>query len=275
MHDVITNHLTIDVEEYFQVSAFESIISPDDWAHMEFRVEQNTTKMLDLLEEYKVKATFFVVGWVAEKHPHLVKKISQQGHEIGCHSYKHRKVYDLTPDEFRQDTQKAKYILEQVIGNKVLGYRAPSYSITNRSLWALDILEQIGFTYDSSIFPIHHDLYGLPGAPRFRYTIPNKSLIEYPISTASVLGMRIPIAGGGYFRLFPYWFTKLMLKRINHKEGKPFIFYCHPWEIDPSQPRLTNAKLFSKFRHYNNLAKTSSRLKYLLQDFQFRPIGTS
>ena len=273
MNDAITNYLTIDVEEYFQVSAFESIVSPNDWSHMEFRVDQNTTKLLDLLAEYKVKATFFVVGWVAKKHPHLVKKISQQGHEIGCHSYKHRKVYDLTPDEFQQDTVRAKDIIEQVIGNKVSGYRAPSYSITKKSLWALDILEKTGFTYDSSIFPIHHDLYGLPGSPRFRYTIPGKSLIEYPITTASVLGMRIPIAGGGYFRLFPYWFTKLMLKRVNKGESEPFLFYCHPWEIDPGQPRLNNAKLFSKFRHYNNLSKTNTRLRRLLQDFKFGPLG--
>ena len=273
MNDAITNYLTIDVEEYFQVSAFESIVSPNDWPHMEFRVDQNTTKLLDLLAEYKVKATFFVVGWIAKKHPHLVKKISQQGHAIGCHSYKHRKVYDLTPDEFQQDTVRAKDIIEQVIGNKVSGYRAPSYSITKKSLWALDILEKIGFTYDSSIFPIHHDLYGLPGSPRFRYTIPGKSLIEYPITTASVLGMRIPIAGGGYFRLFPYWFTKLMLKRINKRESEPFLFYCHPWEIDPGQPRLNNAKLFSKFRHYNNLSKTNTRLRRLLQDFKFGPLG--
>jgi polysaccharide deacetylase family protein (PEP-CTERM system associated) len=275
MSDTITNYLTIDVEEYFQVSAFESIVSPDDWQNMEYRVELNTTKVLNLLAQYTVKATFFVVGWVAEKHPALVKKINAQGHEIGCHSYQHKKIYDLTPNEFRKDTLKAKDILEQITGKKITGYRAPSYSITPKSLWALYILEELGFTYDSSIFPIqiNHDLYGLPGAPRFPYTIPGNSLVEYPISTALLLGQRIPIAGGGYFRLFPYWFTKMALQRINQRENQPFIFYLHPWELDSDQPRFNQASMLSRFRHYNNLHKTAGRFERLLQDFSFQPIS--
>jgi len=267
----INNYMTIDVEDYFQVSAFEDIIAPEDWNNMEQRVERNTSHLLDILNKNSTKATFFIVGWIAEKFPHLVQAIHSQGHVIGCHSYWHRKVYTLTPDEFRTDTLRAKSILETIIKEPVLGYRAPSYSITEKSLWALDILKELGFTYDSSIFPIYHDTYGIPGAPRFAYQHPN-GLFEYPLSTALLFGQPIPISGGGYFRLFPYWFTRKALKAINQKEGKPFIFYLHPWEIDPEQPRMQQAKKFSKFRHYNNLKRTSSRLNRLLSGFHFTPL---
>ncbi len=269
----ITNHLTIDVEDYFQVSAFEDIISPNNWESFESRVENNTQTILKILDSNKIKATFFIVGWIAERNIDLVKEIAEKGHRIGCHSYLHRKVYDLTPDEFRNDTKKAKAILEKITGAQITRYRAPSYSITKKSLWALDILEELGFEYDSSIFPILHDNYGIPDAPRFRYRYPDHNLTEYPISTAKVLGRNIPVAGGGYFRLFPYWFTKMLLKKINQQEKQPFIFYLHPWEIDPNQPRMKKAKLLSKFRHYNNLDKTMTRLKKLLNDFKFGPIA--
>jgi len=268
----ITNYLTIDVEDYFQVSAFEDIINPRDWDTMEQRVVRNTQKILAMLADHSVKATFFVVGWIAEKFPHLVKGIHNQGHVIGCHSYWHRKIYDLSPEEFRADTVKVKMLLENIIGEPVLGYRAPSYSITRKSLWALDILKELGFTYDSSIFPVYHDTYGIPGAPRFAYRHPN-GLFEYPISTALLLGQKIPVSGGGYFRLFPYWFTRYALRAINRQERKPFIFYLHPWEVDPEQPRMHKAGLLSRFRHYNNLRNTTPRLQRLLSDFAFNPLA--
>jgi polysaccharide deacetylase family protein (PEP-CTERM system associated) len=197
-----------------------------------------------------------------------VKSIYEQGHAIGAHSYWHRKVYDLTPDEFRSDTLKVKSLLENIIDAPIYGYRAPSYSITSKSLWALDILKELGFTFDSSIFPIYHDTYGIPKAPRFAYRHAN-GLMEYPISTALLLGRKIPVSGGGYFRLFPYWFTSFCLKTINRKEKKPFIFYLHPWELDPEQPRMHKARILSRFRHYNNLNKTTKRLKQLLSKFSF------
>ncbi len=267
----IKNYLTIDVEDYFQVSAFEDIVHPEDWGAIEQRVVRNTEKVLDLLAAHSTKATFFIVGWVAERYPQLVRTIHGQGHAIGCHSYWHRKVYDLTPEEFRDDTRRVKSILEDIIGAPVHGYRAPSYSITGKSLWALDILRELGFTYDSSIFPIHHDIYGIPDAPRFAYQHLN-GLLEYPISTARFFGRSIPVSGGGYFRLFPYRFSRYALQTINEKEGEPFIFYLHPWELDPDQPRMRQARALSRFRHYNNLGKVRSRLKSLFADFRFIPL---
>ena len=272
MTSEITNYLTIDVEDYFQVAAFEDIIQPENWNSMDFRAEKNTDRILSILEQRQIKATFFIVGWIAEKCPAIVKKIAAAGHEIGCHSYWHRKIYDLPPEEFRQDTRQAKDALENIIGKKIQGYRAPSYSITKKSLWALDILEELGFTYDSSIFPIYHDNYGIPDAPRFEYKLPDHEMKEYPISTSLILGRKIPVAGGGYFRLFPYWFTRMALRKINKRDKKPFIFYLHPWEVDPDQPRMQHARLLSRFRHYNNLHKTVPRYKILLADFNFGPI---
>lgn len=268
-----TNYLTIDVEDYFQVAAFEDIVSLDSWDNHESRVKNNTMRILDLFARHKVKATFFILGWIAERHPDLVREIHHQGHEIGCHSYWHRRIYELTPDEFREDTKRAKSVLEDMTGQQILGFRAPSYTITKKSLWALNILQELGFKYDSSIFPIYHDNYGIPDAPRFEYKLPEQDMMEYPISTSLFLGRKIPVAGGGYFRIFPYWFTKMALQKINVKENKPFIFYLHPWEIDPAQPRMQKAKLLSRFRHYINLNSTFDRLKRLLQDFSFKPIS--
>ena len=268
----IINYLTIDVEDYFQVSAFEKLIHPSAWDGYVSRVERNTGKILALLEEHEVKGTFFIVGWTAERYPNMVREIVDRGHEIGCHSYLHQKIYDLNPEEFREDTKKAKNILEDITGRAVTGYRAPTYSITKKSLWALDILEELGFRWDSSIFPIFHDNYGIPDSPRFEYKLPENNLKEYPISTALLLGRKIPVAGGGYFRIFPYWFTKMALRSINKLEQKPFVFYLHPWEIDPDQPRIPHAGWKSRFRHYNNLEKTEDRLTLLLQHFQFGPI---
>lgn len=269
---MIRNYLTIDVEDYFQVAAFESVVAASEWDGYESRVEGNTSTLLDLLESHGVRATFFIVGWIAERYPELVRGIAGKGHAIACHSYLHRKIYSLSPDEFREDTRRAKGILEDIVGKPVNGYRAPSYSITRTSLWALDILAELGFSYDSSIFPIYHDNYGIPDAPRFEYRLPDHGMIEYPISTARILGQKVPVSGGGYFRLFPYWFNRMALKSINEREKQPFIFYLHPWEVDPGQPRIAGASLFSRFRHYNHLERTRERFVRLLDDFSFGPI---
>ncbi len=270
----IVNYLTVDVEDYFQVSAFEDIISSKEWLSMESRVARNTEIILQLFDKYSVKATFFIVGWIAERFPDTVKRIQREGHDIACHSYWHRKVYDLTPDEFKEDTVKAKNVLEDITGQPIKGYRAPSYSITANSLWALDILEELDFSYDSSIFPITHDTYGIPESPRFQYQHSGKQLVEYPISTVRLFGYNLPASGGGYFRLFPYAFSKMLFRRVNQREKQPFMFYFHPWEIDPEQPRMQEAKSLSKFRHYNNLDSTVTRLERLLQDFSFVPISS-
>jgi polysaccharide deacetylase family protein (PEP-CTERM system associated) len=201
--------------------------------------------------------------------------IIQDGHEIGCHSYWHRPVFELTPQEFREDTLRAKSILESICGKRIASYRAPSYSITRKSLWALDILKEAGFKIDSSIFPIIHDMYGIPESPRFGYTLPGNGLYEFPITTMMLWGKNIPVGGGGYFRLFPYWFTKFALRRVNNTEKQPFVFYLHPWEIDCNQPRFNKARLFSKFRHYNNLGKTRDRFERLLNDFEFVPLPSN
>lgn len=272
---LIRNYLTIDVEDYYQVSAFETVSAPSSWDTLPSRVQRNTKVVLDILDTHKTKATFFIVGWIAERHPSLVREIVSRGHEVGCHSYLHRRIYTLTPDEFREDTKKAKDILEEITGQQVLSYRAPSYSITEKSLWALDVLAELGFMYDSSIFPVYHDTYGIPDAPRFRYQLKDHQMVEFPISTAHFFGCNIPVAGGGYFRLFPYWLTRALLRTINFQEKQPFVFYLHPWEVDPEQPRFRNAPALSRFRHYNNLTKTEGRFRRLLQDFNFGPIKTS
>ena len=269
----IKNYLTIDVEDYFQVSAFEKVIDPKSWDTYPSRVERNTQIILDLLDQRNIKATFFIVGWIAERHQELVRKISDQGHEIGCHSYWHRKVYDLTPDDFREDTYRSKSLLEDITGKPVYGYRAPSYSITNKSLWAFDILADLGFKYDSSIFPTYHDNYGIPDAPRFEYDLEDQGITEYPISTVKVMGRNLPISGGGYFRLFPYSITRSALKQINKRENRSFVFYMHPWEFDPGQQRIKNASPLSRFRHYVNLKTTQDKFKKLLDDFQFGPFS--
>ena len=268
-----TNYLTIDVEDYYQVSAFETVIDPDSWSKRESRVERNTQILLDFLQERDTRATFFIVGWIAERFPRLVRAIQAQGHEIGCHSYWHRKVYDLTPQTFREDTHRAKQTLEDITGTAIHGYRAPSYSITKKSLWALDILADLGFRYDSSIFPTYHDNYGIPDAPRFAYRLDAQQMMEYPISTAKLMGRNLPVSGGGYFRLLPYALTHAALRSINTQERQPFIFYLHPWEIDPDQPRVDNASALSKFRHYVNLTTTRQKLSRLLGDFKFKPIA--
>lgn len=266
----IRNALTVDVEDYFQVSAFADSIDQKDWDNHPLRVEKNTHKLLDLFDEHQVKATFFILGWVAERKADLVLEIAKRGHEVACHGYSHQLVYNQSPEVFQQETIRAKNILEDIIQQQVRGYRAASYSITEKSQWALDILAEAGFVYDSSIFPVRHDRYGMPGTPEHPYrlkTPAGNSIIEFPLSTAKIINFRLPVAGGGYFRLYPYCLSKMGLRQINRQQ-KPFIFYLHPWEIDPDQPRI-EASWFSRFRHYNNLDKCESRLRNLITDFQF------
>ena len=268
---MLENALTVDVEDYFHVSAFSKSINPADWDQYECRVEQNTNKLLKLFAEHGTKATFFVLGWVAERYPKLIRDIATEGHEIACHGFSHQLVYNQSQETFREETSRSKGLLENQAQKPVNGYRAASYSITKDSLWALDTLLDLGFVYDSSIFPIHHDRYGIPGAPREPYMVQapgGGSLVEFPLSTRKVMGYRLPISGGGYFRLFPYWFTRSSLQAVNKKESLPFIFYLHPWEVDPEQPRVPTT-FFSRFRHYNNLHKCENRLRSLLGDFQF------
>jgi len=268
---MIRNALTVDVEDYFHVSAFSDSIKRSDWSNHSLRVERNTHQLLDLFDEYDVKATFFVLGWVAKRLNGLIGELASRGHEVACHGYSHQLVYEQSQDVFREETLRSKTLLEEIVQSPVRGYRAASYSITKRSLWALDILAGAGFEYDSSIFPVHHDRYGIPDAPKFPYqlTTPNgQSLVEFPLSTANFLGYRLPMAGGGYFRLYPYPLTRAGLRQINNKANKPFIFYLHPWEIDADQPRI-QAGWLSRFRHYNNLDKCEPRLRELISDFQF------
>jgi polysaccharide deacetylase family protein (PEP-CTERM system associated) len=266
----IQNALSVDVEDYFHVSAFTGSIKQDDWEDYPLRVESNTRHLLDLFDEHQAKATFFVLGWVAERAKDLVKEIARRGHEVASHGYSHQLVYNQTADAFRDETQRSKDLLEEIIQRPVIGYRAASYSITENSRWALDILSEVGFEYDSSIFPVHHDRYGIPDSPRFPYQLetPNGGhLVEFPLSTIKLFNYRLPVAGGGYFRLYPYWLSKAGLKQINRQQ-KSFIFYLHPWEIDPEQPRI-EAGWLSRFRHYNNLDKCAPRLRQLMKSFHF------
>jgi polysaccharide deacetylase family protein (PEP-CTERM system associated) len=370
MSTSIDNVLTIDVEDYFQVHAFSSVINPADWDNYESRVEGNTYRILEMLSNpdvsnnsyasnrssgptkrtennvqivqssteanslersnvsngssNSIKATFFILGWIAERYPGLVRDIAAQGHEVASHGYRHELVSNQRPDEFRADVAKTKKILEDITGEEVIGYRASTYSITRKTLWALKILAEEGYGYDSSIFPVHHDVYGFPDAPRFPFkvslngdvqtvrsfaaansferandsngsnnsNVPNDSNLsngpyvsnisnasnvsnvfwEFPISTVHFFGQNLPVAGGGYFRLFPYWLVKRLLGHINRTEQRPFIFYLHPWEFDPGQPKIDNAPLKSKVRHYLNLDKVEGRFRTLLSDFNFVPI---
>jgi len=252
------------------VEAFTGVVNRSQWDSYPCRVENNTRRLLDILDEHATPATFFILGWVAERFPGLVREIVARGHEPACHSYWHRLIYTLDPEEFRQDTRRAKDAIEQAAGSAVYGYRAPSYSITARSLWALEILAELGFTYDSSIFPIRHDIYGTPDAPRapFRMTTAGGPLLEYPITTFRCFGKHnLPVGGGGYLRILPFWYTRFGISRAR-REGLPLIVYLHPWEIDPDQPRI-QAPLKSRCRHYTNLDKMDGRLRRLLGYMHF------
>lgn len=270
----VLNAMTVDVEDYFQVSAFADVVPRSQWSSFESRVCRNTGRLLDIFEQAGVHGTFFVLGWVAERFPALVRQIHDAGHELASHSYGHGLVYEATPDEFLEDLRRASRAIEDAAGVPVRGYRAPSYSVTNRSLWALDILADEGYTYDSSIYPIHHDRYGIPTWQRHIHRIERagKSLWELPGSTVRLGGVNLPIGGGGYFRLLPYEWTRRGIQTLNRKEGRPAIFYLHPWEIDPDQPRVPVSGL-SRLRHYYNLRDTEARLRRLLGEFRFGTVG--
>ena len=271
---MVVNAMTIDVEDYFHVSAFEGVVRRDRWDAYERRVTANTMRLLAAFEKAGVRATFFVLGWVAEREPSLVRAIVAAGHELASHGYAHRLIYEQERAAFREDVRHAKAVLELIGGVAVRGYRAPSFSITPRSRWALEILIEEGYAYDASIFPIRHDRYGMPGAPRHPYVeqVGGRSIAEAPATTVAFGPMTLPVAGGGYFRLFPYAFTRWAIRRVNEQDQVPAIFYLHPWEVDPSQPRI-NAGPISRFRHYTNIHRTEPRLRQLLNDFAFAPLG--
>ncbi|WP_229427555.1 XrtA system polysaccharide deacetylase [Methylomonas fluvii] len=260
--------MTVDVEDYFQVSAFEAKIQRDQWDRLPHRVEQNTQRILDLFAQHQVKATFFTLGWVAERYPQLVKRIVDEGHELASHGYQHTRVTEQTPEQFREDIRISRQILEDIGGQPIVGYRAASYSIGAKNLWALEVLEDEGFQYSSSIYPVKHDLYGMPSAPRFAYRPDNApKLLEIPITTLNILDRNIPCGGGGFFRLYPYQFSKWAYRHLNKHENQSGIFYFHPWEIDPEQPRQHDLSFKTRFRHYLNLGRMQNRLNSLLTDF--------
>lgn len=264
----LRNALSVDVEDYFQVSAFETVIDRSSWDHLPLRVADNTARLLDLFAEHQAKATFFVLGWVAEKVPALVRRLLDEGHELASHGYDHTRVHNQDPASFRADVLRTKALLEDLGGQPVLGYRAASYSIDARNLWALDILAETGHRYSSSIYPVRHDLYGMPDAPRFAHTT-DRGLLEIPISTIRLAGHNLPCGGGGYFRLLPYRVSRWAIGRVNRLEAQPCVFYFHPWEIDPAQPRQGSLKPRTRFRHYLNLSRMEPRLHRLLSDFSW------
>jgi polysaccharide deacetylase family protein (PEP-CTERM system associated) len=269
--------MTVDVEDYFHVSAFAKVIKPADWPQWPTTVERNTRSLLDLFDETGIKSTFFILGWVAERYPELIREIHARGHEIASHGYSHQLVYKQTPAEFRAETTRSKQLLEDLVQTPIVGYRAASYSITRQSLWAIDILIELGFTWDSSIFPVYHDRYGIPDSPTRPYRISSGGgeLLEFPLTTAKLLGYSMPAAGGGYFRLYPYALSRWLFKKATDDNRTPAIFYLHPWEIDAEQPRVPGASLLSRFRHYNNLERCLPRLKNLIAEFPFGTVSDS
>ena len=266
--------LTVDVEEYFHPNAMDAVVPTDRWDQLPSRVEGNTRRLLDLLAAHAARATFFVLGWVGERFPHLVRDIGDAGHEIACHGHAHRLAYRLGRDRFRADVRRAKSVLEDITGAPVNGFRAASFSIVPSTPWAIDALVDAGFAYDASIFPIRHDLYGFPGFPRFpvRLRAAKGEIVEIPASTVRLLGRNWPVAGGGYLRLLPLALTRAAIDRISTRDGAPAIVYVHPWELDPEQPRLDGSP-FTRFRQYANLRRTESRLGTLLGERSFAPLA--
>lgn len=264
----ITNALTIDVEDYFQVSAFAPYIARGDWNSRECRIERNVHRILDLLDAGHAKATFFTLGWIAERYPQIVREIVLRGHELASHGYGHERASDLAEASFLEDVRRAKQILEDLAGLEVQGYRAPSFSIGTQNLWAFDSLARAGYRYSSSVYPIQHDHYGMPDSPRFAYRV-NEQLLEIPVTTLRVLNRNLPSSGGGYFRLLPYALSRWMLQRVNTVDQEAAIFYFHPWEIDAEQPRIPGIDLKTRFRHYVNIDRMDRRLQKLLGDFRW------
>ncbi|MDP3834871.1 MAG: DUF3473 domain-containing protein [Hydrogenophaga sp.] len=264
----ITNALTIDVEDYFQVSAFAPYIDRAHWDQRECRVEHNIDRILQLLSAKQTRATFFTLGWVAERYPEMVRRIVREGHELASHGYGHQRVTELSETQFYDDIHRAKHLLEDIGGQPVLGYRAPSFSIGATNLWALDTLQRAGYRYSSSIYPVQHDHYGMPDAPRFAHQI-RDGLLEVPPTTLRMFNRNLPSSGGGYFRLLPYSLSRWMLQQVNRRDAQSAIFYFHPWEIDPGQPRVEGIDLKTRFRHYVNIGRTEQRLARLLEDFRW------
>lgn len=265
----LVNAMTVDVEDYFQVSAFESTVDRDQWENFEQRVDRNTRNILELFARHDVKATFFTLGWVAEQFPELVRDIAAAGHEVASHGWQHTRVNTQQPEDFRNDIRRTRALLQDISGQPVLGYRAASYSIGRSEAWAWDELAEAGYSYSSSIVPISHDLYGIPDAPRFAFDTAQGRLLEIPITTIPFAGRNINCGGGGWFRLFPYSFSRWALRKVNASDVEPGIFYFHPWEIDPDQPRPEGLGLKTRFRHYLNLDRTYGRLEQMLSDFQW------
>jgi polysaccharide deacetylase family protein (PEP-CTERM system associated) len=262
------NALTVDVEDYFQVSALASHIDRSTWDDRPCRVENNVQRLLAMFDRRGAKATFFTLGWVAERYPQMVRDIVAGGHELASHGYGHLRASEQSPAEFANDVQRAKALLEDIGGRAVQGYRAPSFSIGHANPWAFDVLQEAGYKYSSSVYPVQHDHYGMPDAPRFPYAA-RPGLLEIPITTTRLLGRNLPAGGGGYFRLAPYRVSRWAIERVNAQDRRPAVFYFHPWEIDPGQPRVAGTSLKTRFRHYVNLARTEGRLERLLQDFHW------
>jgi polysaccharide deacetylase family protein (PEP-CTERM system associated) len=269
------NALTVDVEDYFQVTSFDRVVPRAEWDARESRVVASTQRLLDLFARHQVRATFFILGWVADRFPQLIRRIAAAGHELGCHSFWHRLVYDLDQESFRDDLRQARQAIEDAAGQPVTVYRAPSFSITRRSLWALDVLVQEGFTIDSSIFPTAHDRYGVPGALPHANIVetPSGPIAELPLTISRLGRVPVPVGGGGYFRLYPLALTRRLLARVNRVHARPFVFYIHPWEVDPDQPRIGGGSLASRFRHYVNLRSTESKLDRLLGRFRWGTVS--
>lgn len=266
----IINALSIDIEDWFQVGAFETTIPRENWTQLSPRVERNSCFLLDMLERKGVKATFFTLGWVAERNPRLIRRIVEAGHELASHGYDHRRVFTFTPDQFREDLRKSRLLLEQAAGVPVTGYRAPSFSIDARTPWAHAILAEEGYRYSSSVAPVVHDHYGWPQAPRFAFRpLVDSDMIELPVTTARLLGWTVAAGGGGFFRLFPYAFSRWAVKQVNGRAQRPAILYFHPWEIDTEQPRIKTAPLKSRLRHYTNLSVMAAKMERLIDDFSW------
>lgn len=264
----IVNAMTVDVEDYFHVSAFEQVIQPADWTNLPLRVERNTYKLLALFGEHNIKSTFFTLGWVAEQCPALIKAIVEQGHELASHGFSHQRATQMTPEQFKDDVLRSKRLLEDCAGCEIKGYRAPSFSINDSNTWTYQILADLGFVYSSSTYPIEHDLYGVPNWPRFKYTRP-EGIIEIPVPTVRKNNTNTGIGGGGYFRLYPYWFSKRRIDRFHQQEQQPYSFYFHPWEIDPEQPKVKDASAKSKLRHYVNLSRMEDKIIRLLNEYEW------
>lgn len=263
------NAMSVDVEDYFQVSAFESHVDRNAWEQTPLRVERNVERILELFDAHNTKATFFTLGWIAERLPQMVQRIVDGGHELASHGWEHTRVTTQTPEDFRQDVLRTKHLLEDIGGVDVIGYRAASYSIGEENLWAHDVLADTGHAYSSSIVPVNHDLYGMPNAPRFTFRVAKDRLLEIPITTVALAGRNVNCGGGGWFRLFPYGFSRWALRSVNEREQQSHIFYFHPWEIDPDQPRPEGVGVKTRFRHYLNLGRMEGRLERLLSDFRW------